>query len=83
MEGTSGSGRTHQKTITREPQEFMRRFPLHLLPASFHRFRHSGLLANAVRQATWRRYGTSLRAPAASRKRWPRNSAVHESTSLP
>ena len=42
-------GRTRQKTMTLSPDEFMRRFLLHVLPSGFHRIRHYGLLANAGR----------------------------------
>jgi predicted RNA-binding Zn-ribbon protein involved in translation (DUF1610 family) len=38
------------KTMTLEPDEFMRRFLLHVLPSGFHRIRHYGLLANAGRR---------------------------------
>jgi hypothetical protein len=44
------SGRTRHKTMTLSPQEFMRRFLLHVLPDGFHRIRHYGLLANAGRR---------------------------------
>jgi hypothetical protein len=43
-------GRTRHKTMTLEPQEFMRRFLLHVLPIGFHRIRHYGLIANNARQ---------------------------------
>jgi hypothetical protein len=43
-------GRTRHKTMTLEPQEFMRRFLLHVLPGGFHRIRHYGLLANGSRR---------------------------------
>jgi hypothetical protein len=43
-------GRTRHKTMTLSPQEFMRRFLLHVLPAGFHRIRHYGLLANSSRR---------------------------------
>ena len=43
-------GRTRQKTMTLTPEEFMRRFLLHVLPGGFHRIRHYGLLANADRR---------------------------------
>ena len=36
--------------MTLEPQEFMRRFLLHVLPGGFHRIRHYGLLANGNRR---------------------------------
>jgi hypothetical protein len=42
-------GRTRHKTMTLAPDEFMRRFLLHVLPGGFHRIRHYGLLANAER----------------------------------
>jgi hypothetical protein len=44
------SGRTRYKTMTISPEEFIRRFLLHVLPSGFHRIRHYGLLANAGRQ---------------------------------
>ena len=43
-------GCTRHKTMTLEPQEFMRRFLLHVLPCGFHRIRHYGLLANGTRR---------------------------------
>jgi hypothetical protein len=43
-------GETRHKTMTLEPQEFMRRFLLHVLPSGFHRIRHYGLIANNVRK---------------------------------
>ena len=43
-------GHTRLKTMTLEPQEFMRRFLLHVLPGGFHRIRHYGLLANGNRR---------------------------------
>ena len=36
--------------MTLAPQEFMRRFLLHVLPGGFHRIRHYGLLANGHRR---------------------------------
>ena len=36
--------------MTLKPDEFMRRFVLHVLPGGFHRIRHYGLLANARRK---------------------------------
>jgi hypothetical protein len=44
------SGRTRFKTMTLSPEEFMRRFLLHVLPGGFHRIRHYGLLANGERR---------------------------------
>jgi len=43
-------GKTRHKAMTLSPQEFMRRFLLHVLPAGFHRIRHYGLLANGSRR---------------------------------
>jgi hypothetical protein len=44
-------GKTRHKTMTLGPDEFMRRFLLHVLPGGFHRIRHYGLLANGGRKA--------------------------------
>ena len=38
--------------MTLAPDEFMRRFLLHVLPGGFHRIRHYGLLANGSRKAS-------------------------------
>ena len=43
-------GKTRHKAMTLSPQEFMRRFLLHVLPSGFHRIRHYGLLANGSRR---------------------------------
>ena len=43
--------KTRHKTMTLAPEEFMRRFLLHVLPGGFHRIRHYGLLANGGRKA--------------------------------
>ena len=45
-------GRTRFKTMMLAPEEFMRRFLLHVLPSGFHRIRHYGLLANGARTAS-------------------------------
>jgi Putative transposase/Transposase zinc-binding domain len=42
-------GRDRLKTMTLDAGEFIRRFLLHLLPSGFHRIRHYGLFAGAVR----------------------------------
>ena len=44
-------GSTRYKTMTLAPEEFIRRFLLHVLPGGFHRIRHYGLLANGGRKA--------------------------------
>jgi hypothetical protein len=43
-------GETRHKTMTLEPEEFIRRFLLHVLPSGFHRIRHYGLIANNARK---------------------------------
>jgi hypothetical protein len=42
--------RYQHKTMTLAPDEFMRRFLLHVLPPGFHRIRHYGLFANTTRK---------------------------------
>ena len=36
--------------MTLAPDEFIRRFLLHVLPSGFHRIRHYGLIANTTRK---------------------------------
>jgi hypothetical protein len=43
-------GAARYRTMTLEPAEFIRRFLLHVLPKGFHRIRHYGLFASAVRK---------------------------------
>jgi hypothetical protein len=57
-------GRTRHKTMTLSPDEFMRRFLLHVLPSGFHRIRHYGLLANAGRRDHLARVRALLQAAA-------------------
>ena len=44
-------GQKRYKAMTLSPEEFMRRFLLHVLPGGFHRIRHYGLLTNGSRKA--------------------------------
>jgi hypothetical protein len=44
-------GRARYRTMTLEPDEFIRRFLLHVLPKGFHRIRHYGLLSSAACKA--------------------------------
>ncbi len=37
-----GKGKTRYKAMSLSPQQFMRRFLLHVLPGGFHRIRHCG-----------------------------------------
>jgi hypothetical protein len=57
-------GRTRYKTMTLSPQEFMRRFLLHVLPGGFHRIRHYGLLANGSRRTDLARVREALHVGA-------------------
>jgi hypothetical protein len=41
------NGQARFRTMTLAPDEFIRRFLLHVLPKGFHRIRHYGLLASA------------------------------------
>ncbi len=58
-------GKTRHKTMTLGADEFMRRFLLHVLPGSFHRIRHYGLLANGSRKANLELARTLLGQPNA------------------
>ena len=53
-----------QRTMTLSPDEFIRRFLLHVLPKGFHRIRHYGLLASAGRKANIARARELLDVPA-------------------
>ena len=52
--------------MTLSPDEFIRRFLLHVLPKGFHRIRHYGLLASAGRKANVARARELLAVPAAT-----------------
>jgi hypothetical protein len=43
------TGAVQIRTMTLSPEEFLRRFLLHILPGGFHRIRHYGLLAHGPR----------------------------------
>ena len=45
-------GADRQQVMTLGPDEFIRRFLLHVLPRGFHRIRHYGLLAGSARKAS-------------------------------
>src|SRR4051794_30022648 len=47
-------GQARYRTMTLAPDEFIRRFLLHVLPQGFHRIRHYGLLASAACKANLR-----------------------------
>jgi hypothetical protein len=55
-------GRDRFKTMTLDAAEFIRRFLLHVLPSGFHRIRHYGLFAGAVRARNIERVRQALAA---------------------
>ncbi|EGV17268.1 transposase [Thiocapsa marina 5811] len=57
-------GRHHRKRMTLAPEEFMRRFLLHVLPSGLHPIRHYGLLANTARVRNLERARALLTTPA-------------------
>ena len=57
-------GKTRYKAMTLSPEEFMRRFLLHVLPGGFHRIRHYGLLANGSRRLNLAAARQLLHVPA-------------------
>jgi hypothetical protein len=60
------SGRARFGTMTLMPDEFIRRFLLHVLPKGFHRIRHYGLLASATCKANVARARELIAAPVPS-----------------
>jgi len=59
-------GRARFRTMTLIPNEFIRRFLLHVLPSGFHRIRHYGLLASATCKANIARAKELIAAPLPS-----------------
>jgi hypothetical protein len=60
------NGRARFGTMTLMPNEFIRRFLLHVLPKGFHRIRHYGLLASATCKANVARAKELIAAPQPS-----------------
>jgi hypothetical protein len=60
------NGRERFCTMTLAPDEFIRRFLLHVLPKGFHRIRHYGLLASATGKANIARAKELIAAPLPS-----------------
>jgi putative transposase/transposase-like zinc-binding protein len=60
------NGQERFRTMTLEPDEFIRRFLLHVLPKGFHRIRHYGLLASASCKANIARAKELIAAPPPS-----------------
>ena len=64
-------GRDRLKTMTLDAAEFIRRFLLHVLPSGFHRIRHYGLFASAVRARNIECARQLLAAPEVAPERSP------------
>ena len=62
-------GRDRFKTMTLAAHEFIRRFLLHVLPSGFHRIRHYGLFASALRADNIERARQLLAAAEAAPQR--------------
>jgi hypothetical protein len=60
------NGQPRYRTMTLAPDEFIRRFLLHVLPKGFHRIRHYGLLASATCKANIARAKELIAAPLPS-----------------
>jgi len=56
-------GQARYRTMTLTPDEFIRRFLLHVMPKAFHRIRHYGLLASATCKANIARARKLIAAP--------------------
>jgi len=69
-------GQTRHKAMTLAPQEFMRRFLLHVLPGGFHRIRHYGLLANGSRKSSLALARELLHVPTAQAAAAPSTQAA-------
>jgi putative transposase/transposase-like zinc-binding protein len=59
-------GRQRFRTMTLAPDEFIRRFLLHVLPKGFHRIRHYGLFASATCKSSIARAGELITTPMPS-----------------
>ena len=70
-------GQARYRTMTLAPDEFIRRFLLHVLPKGFHRIRHYGLLSASARKASLAR-ARELLAVASS----PDNELLEEPTDV-
>ncbi len=62
-------GRDRLRTMTLDAAEFIRRFLTHVLPSGFHRIRHYGLFASAVRAHNIENARHLLAAPEAAPER--------------
>jgi hypothetical protein len=60
------NGQARYRTMTLVPDEFIRRFLLHVLPKGFHRIRHYGLLASATCKTNIARARELIAAPVSA-----------------
>jgi hypothetical protein len=67
------NGRDRLKTMTLDAAEFIRRFLMHVLPSGFHRIRHYGLFASALRARNIERIRNLLTKPETAGEREPPN----------
>src|ERR1700760_3080143 len=74
-------GRDRLRTMTLDAAEFIRRFLLHVLPSGFHRIRHYGLFAGAVRAHNIQRVRQWLPAAQSAPQR-PRAEADSEAENI-
>jgi Putative transposase/Transposase zinc-binding domain len=74
------NGRDRLKTMTLDAAEFIRRFLMHVLPSGFHRIRHYGLFASALRAKNIERIRNLLTKPDTAGEREPRNAEPDAST---
>lgn len=61
----------HGRSVTLAPEEFIRRFILHVLPAGFHKIRHYGLLAAAALHTKLARARELLSGPVGAAREEP------------
>lgn len=76
------TGAVRLKTMSLSPDEFLRRFLLHVLPPGFHRIRHYGLLAKGTHAMDLDRLRTLVAAQAGDAVPEPAE-AEPETTTLP
>ena len=71
-------GADRQRIMTLAADEFIRRFPQHVLPKGFHRIRHYGLLASAGRKANVAKARDLLAVPVPSATEEPTAPPDHQ-----
>ena len=76
------NGPRRHKIMTLAVDEFIRRFPVHVLPTGFHRIRHYGLFANGGRSENLVRLRELLNPPAPPDHHTEPNTEADETPSL-